>query len=272
MDDLCLPLREALTKWTSPALVMKLKTLERNYTLADLTYFTSMTNRHRLSDVEDLLKHGQDRWIIETPDFGVLIGAHDDLVRDFRDRWVREDFYLRGVQAKPALTTKHRHIPGVWSGECKFDFQNNSLTIGELKFVAVAASRTAIEDALDIGSAAAAPAISQPVPEIHSPPLVTAESVRSLTDEEVLTLLEDHARRVIERDAARLIAPGKISLMPIILRKMKQRYEQNETRETLAAEAAYLAEWIFSKVPSHQVPTAGSIKNAMRNNYRAPKA
>ncbi len=84
-------------------------------------------------------------------------------------------------------------------------------------------------------------------------------------------MLEDHARRVVEGPDAKLIAPGKISLMPIIKRKMLYRAEQGETRETLAAECRELADWIATKVPSHQVPAADTIENVLRNDYRPLK-
>jgi hypothetical protein len=101
---------------------------------------------------------------------------------------------------------------------------------------------------------------------------ITEKSSRELTDAEIFHLLEEHARRVCEGPDAVLFPAGKISLMPIIRRKMHYRHEMHLTRETLSAEADELAEWIALKVPSHQVPTVGAIRNAMRSFYRKPDA
>jgi hypothetical protein len=100
---------------------------------------------------------------------------------------------------------------------------------------------------------------------------ITAANVRDLTDNEVLVLLEDHARRVIEGPDAPLIAPGKISLLPIIRGKMQHRAERGELLPTLSAESRWLADWIASKLAWHQLPTSLTIGRALGGEYAVLK-
>jgi len=144
-----LSLIEALTQWTEPALVAKVKIRERHYSPANLAYFTSMTRRPRLSDEIELRQPGTYEWMIGTPDYGLLIAAHMDLVQEFRDRMTRSAFYLRGVQTRPILTTETQDIAGVWGAECSFEFAVGCLTVSNIRFAAVTVSRTPEADAGD---------------------------------------------------------------------------------------------------------------------------
>ncbi|WP_431266967.1 hypothetical protein [Dankookia sp. P2] len=56
----------------------------------------------------------------------------------------------------------------------------------------------------------------------------------------MLALLETHAERVIRSPDAKLIAPGKISLMPLVRGKMRHRAEVEELLPTLKEESAAL--------------------------------
>ena len=100
-----LSLLEALTHWTEPALVAKVKMRERDYSPADLAYFTSLTRRPRFSDESELRQLEVNEWMIGTPNYGLLISAHDELVQDFRDRMTRAEFYLRS----PPVGAIHSH-------------------------------------------------------------------------------------------------------------------------------------------------------------------
>jgi len=98
-------------------------------------------------------------------------------------------------------------------------------------------------------------------------------TVRELSDEDVLFLLEEHARRVTESKSYPVLDPGitKVTFMPLILRKMQARAAAGELLSTLAAEAAMLENWIQEKAPSYQTPTAGTIENSLRQEYRRLK-
>jgi hypothetical protein len=188
--------------------------------------------------------------------------AWEALEREFRPRLVAGEFQLAGVQMRPERCVDRVVIPGVWAADMKFDFCNNSLRIGDLRYVAVQATRG---PAPDLGLTAQS-AVHRILPPI------TEESVRDLGDDEVLLLLEEHARRVIEGPDGRLIAPGKISLLPIIRGKMRHRANRGELLLTLSAEALWLANWIASKVTLHQTPTASTIAKVLSSEYGTLKA
>ncbi|WP_431285591.1 hypothetical protein ACQW02_12645 [Humitalea sp. 24SJ18S-53] len=100
---------------------------------------------------------------------------------------------------------------------------------------------------------------------------ITAETVDLLSDDEVLVLLENHAMRVIHGDA-KLMPPGKISLMPIVAGKLRHRAEANALLDTLAAESLWLTTWIESKIQLHQTPSQGTISKVLGSEYKALKA
>lgn len=265
MDTHVITLKEALLRWTDPTLIEKVRVHEAGFTAHAMT---AVKHLPRFCTDEELATPSNDSWMSGRPNFKLLLAAHEQLERDFRDRVVRGEFHLRGVLTRPALTTGLRNIPGAWISEGHLDFIANCFSIADQRFVAVVASRDYREDL----AAELSANHQSPLPtDGRTVPPITDANIRSLSDDEVLLLLEDHARRVVESPDARLIAPGRISLMPILRRKMRHRHEHNESRETLAAEAQALADWIATKVPSHQVPTPDSIKNGLRSYYRPPK-
>jgi hypothetical protein len=184
--------------------------------------------------------------------------ARKALLQDFRSRLIRNEVKLAGVQTAPERLTMPTAIPGSWAADFRFDFEAGIIHCDEHRWVAVTAS---------LGSSKAEEVGAEQSSQPPEPVVIRADQVAILDDETILALLEEHARRVVEGPDAKLIAPGKISLMPIIQRKMRQRAEQKELLATLASEAAWLAEWIKTRASSHQVPTEGAIKNALRKDY-----
>lgn len=189
--------------------------------------------------------------------------AWTGLLLDFRRRVERGQVHLYGVQTKPDRQLEAAAIPGQWAADFAFDVLAGTIEFGEHRYVSVRASLTP-SDLAGASRNAEAPAGTAGSIE-HE---LRVEEIADLSDEVVLALLEEHARRVVEGPDAKLIPPGKISLMPILRRRMLHRAERGETRESLAAEAAELREWIAARVPSHQVPSANAIANALRNDYR----
>jgi hypothetical protein len=254
-----LSLRQALIQWSDPALVDAVRVWEKTRTTAELcgvdVTVTEDHERRRPSEPEP-----EPEPEIDGSSIALFKMARDRLERDFRNCLIRGAFFLQGIQTRPERTTEPRPIPGAWAGDCRFYFDRDHLWVDKFLFVAVTAFQT-------LPTACATAASGQrPIP------VITRGNVRNLTDEEVLLLLEEHARRVVESSDAKLITPGKISLMPIIRRRMLYRAERGMTRETLEAEAAELEEWIATKVPSHQVPKASTIENVLRSEYRPLKA
>jgi len=260
-----LPLAEAMIQWTDPALVQAVRAEEQRFTAYELGY---VVHRPKLSALHQLAKPNRDRWMIGQPDFTRLIQAWRDLERDFRARTVRGAFYLEGVQIAPEPTTRRQVIPSPWIAECDFDLLAGAVVFGSRKFAAVK-----VWPGSEPADDQAAAESTTPVQGTSTPtiPEITAQTVRQLTDEEILLLLEEHARRVIEGPNAKLIAPGKISLMPIVAGKMRRRAEQGELLPKISEESLWLAKWIASKVALHQVPTAGTIGKVLAAEYAVLK-
>jgi hypothetical protein len=200
------------------------------------------------------------------------------LMLDLKQRIARGAIYLVGVQVEPEERLEPERIPSVWATDYSINPANSTIAGRHRRWLTVRASDSPFDDVAD--SVSPAKAVEQapmantqrevaasPTPKREA---ITEANVYELTDEEVLVLLEDHARRVVGTPDAKLITPGKISLLPIIRRKMLHRHAVGEARETLGAEADALAKWIATKVPSHQAPTASTIEKGLRRDYKRP--
>jgi hypothetical protein len=251
-------LRVALLRWSDPVLIEAVRQAEAPFASDSLMAhgrFDLGGGASRTSpdddedDDEDDAEHARRR----------LSAAWERLRQDFRDRIQRGEIHLQGVQTAPERQSHPAPLNGLWAAEFSFDFPAGRIVVGPthpLRYAAVVASRTPFTSS---------DAVPQPSEAALS---ITPATVASLDDETILALLEEHAARVIATEDAKLIAPGKISLMPIIRRKMLHRAEQGEICLTLADEAKALAAWIETKVMSHQVPTVGRIENVLRGEYR----
>ena len=261
MDEptgISLPLSEGILAWTNPGLVERLRSSERKCTRSDLLGLTWP----RLVPDEELRVPQSTAWMSGgSTGVPALRQAWTAVENDARRRMRAGELFLSGVQVKRELTTVPQPIPGVWASELKFDLANDVVEFQRNRFTAVRISESAP------GSGTNAPAMS-----CSSLPPITPENMRDLSDQEVLLLLEEHARRVVETADAKLVAPGKVSVMPLIVRKMRSRAEAGKLASTLAEEAKVLADWIASKVPSHQVPAVGSVKNSVRSEYASLRA
>jgi hypothetical protein len=186
------------------------------------------------------------------------------ILLDFRERVQRNELHLLGVQTAPERHLHESLIPGQWDGDFRIDALASTIEVGPYRYVNV----VVLSGPPDLYG-----------PSVSESPTVAAEDralrpqdVVLLDDDTILALLEEHAKRVVESTDAKLIAPGKISVMPIIRRKMLWRFEAGEVAPRLVDEAKSLAAWIATKVPSHQVPTTGRIENALRDEYRSLSA
>ena len=247
-----LSLKKAIVEYCDPVFIGRVRIWERLQTTqelrdAELLFSDELQKRsdeYKGPSWDEYQSHTYREW-------------RKTLEKNFRQRIIDGVFVLYGIQTKPTRMTERSLIPGAWAADCRFNFRDDVLWVDKFVFHDVAA----------LPAPLANPASAPQAPSSVS--TITQEGVQHLTDEEVLLLLEDHARRVVEHPDAKLVEPGKISLMPIIRRKMLHRAEGSLTRETLAAEAAELAEWIATKVPSHHVPQASTIANVLRSEYRS---
>ena len=252
-----LPLSEAVLTWCAPQLVEEIRKHERRCSRHDLISW----RWPRLVPDAELRQPTGDDWMAGgSSSAPALRDAWANLENECRRLMRAGEIYLSGVPVKPELTTETQLIPAAWASELKFDLIADAILLPGRKFANVLASK---QPPVVIAGGLARPS--------GRLPLITPENLRELSDEEVFLIVEDHARRVVESPSANL-SPGKLSFMPIIIRKLRFRADHGELLETLAAEARALEAWIKGKVPSHQTPTVGTIENFIRIEYASKKA
>jgi hypothetical protein len=255
-----LPLREGLVRWCDKELVEAVRAAEKFFNEVELR------ERGRIN-----LGGGNRgmRQVVRNRDaihFGVKALNHtwECLLEDFRRRIEEGQLFLCGVQTLPKRYEVSEPIPSGWATDFEFDFFKNVVrVVMKYRYVAVLVSTTPPESVTP-----------EPPTDAGGPPTVnkiTPEMVSSLDDETILKLLEEHAKRVVENESE-MIHPRKVSLAPIIRRKMRQRANNGEIEASLAAEAKILSKWIAERVPSFQAPTPASLENALRVDYRTLKA
>ena len=267
MDDVetpeTLPLSDAILRWTDTALVEAVRAAERRYIPHQLNEFYRRAGgfRFRILVDSEVSEPGDQGWM-GRPSYEWLIAAWNDLERGFRKRLITS-IYLAGVQIKRVPQLEKRAIPQAWASAGEIDNSRGTVSMGDIKFAAVTATRNVLKvTEVDVSAAVAS----------NIMPPITEANVRALSDEEVLRLLEDHGRRVVEKDAGPLIQPSRVSFGPILLRRMRWRAESGELCGTLAAECAQLTEWLKTKISHHQIPTAKAAEEPLREAYRLLKA
>lgn len=249
-----LTLQAALMTWCNPKLVEQARRFQQPFTAAALELGgrpnlglarpnTGEIGYYRPESYEQKILHSEIAWRA--------------LLADWRRMLETGSVHLLGSQTVPEPRAGAMHINGDWAADLDFDFVNNTVSGLGQRYVAVQAWHGGLPQS-------AAPDPRGPI----ETDAITTESVRKLTDDEILFLLEDYARRVVEDPATRLTMPAKVSFMPIVLRKLRHRFSIGEAIETLAGEAEALEAWIREKAPSHQTPSAGSIENVIRGEYR----
>ncbi len=269
-----LPLKDAVLRWCDPALVAAVRDAERarlNHEL-DLFYLRFGNRWRRLTTRNEAAKPTGTSWMAGGTDYSELTAAWQALAASFQST-VAHGFLVHGTQTKPTLSSEPETIPAAWLSDAELEIGRSAIAIGNFRFANVTVLRA---PAIPIGAAddgteshrahAMMPATPGGIPPI------TAENYRDLSDDEVLLLLEEHARRVIRSPDAKLIAPGKISLMPIIKHKMIARADDGDILTSLAAESRFLAQWIADKVSHHQTPTEGTISKVLGKDYAIEKA
>ncbi len=278
-------LREAILTWCDPILVADIKNAERRLTYEDHAEMSLAL----LAERETLKKPDRfDR--TSSGDYAALRGAWDYLVRDLRDRIERRALFVEAVRLAPERGTAVEQINNHWAADMTFDVMRNTLSLGRDRFGSVRISATPIPVRSDSAPTQASSHIASQYGPAESatackagsyPPfsltadghyVVAPEDVAQLSDDTLLALLEEHARRVVGTPDARLISPGKVSFLPIILRKMMHRAERGELLPKLVDEGEYLAQWIASKVQHHHLPSAGTITKTLSKNYAVLKA
>jgi hypothetical protein len=269
-----LPLRQAILTWCKPDLVAAVRREEVRLT----EHEHAGLDLPLLCDVSELAVPHRDGWMAGHASHTALRGAWDRLFNDLRRKVEGGELFLEGVRLAPEHATTPEEISSSWAADMKFDLDRNTVQVGQARFGAITVStrpspwQTAVETPFAQSLAAPAPSRAARVANRDAPERLTVDQVASLSDDVILVLLEEHARRVIDTPDAKLIAPGKISLMPIIRRKMLKRANDGELLSTLAAEGLFLAEWIAGKVEHHQVPSQNTITKVLGREYGAARA
>ena len=258
-----LTLLRALLEWCDLRLVNSVRIAERGHTAGELSgYMRNIIGfpEPRLTPPDQWRQSPADDWMRGGPtNFTQLNLAWDALSRYFRAQIETGALYLEGVEVTGTYDAEPQALRGAFASEYEFDFNRNVLRIGKKRYTAVTVSRTPGVWAGIEGST------------IRPRHELTPGDVPDLTDEFILALLEEHAKRVVKSEAPNMFPPGKISLMPIIRRKMRWRAEHRQLLSSITAEAGMLESWIKAALPSHQTPTAATIKKVMGPEYEALK-
>jgi hypothetical protein len=151
-------------------------------------------------------------------------------------------------------------IRGAFASEFGFNFHENTVRFKGRRYVNVTLSQTPSPWApFEIGSAAPTR-------------ILTAINAEDLTTDQIVGVIEEHARRVIQDPEAKLMPPGKVSLIPLVRMKMQDRARRSELQSTLNGEAAWLAAWIAGKAEHWDTPKAKTIARSLGATYAMLKA
>lgn len=247
-----LPLREAVRRWCDPKLLAA-----GEATLHQVTRWCSQLPRGYAPDWV-----GAENRAYNTQATAYFQQQHESAARalllDFAQQIERGDINLAGVQVRPVPEHESSIIPGSWAAEFRFDWEVSAIDVLDRRYVSVRARHG------ECGGAPSATAAGQS----GSGPPMRIEDVASFDDDVILVVLEEHARLVVETPDAKLSAAVQYSLMPLIRRKLQHRARNGELLPGLGAEMAWLGAWIAEKAPSFHVPSAASIGNILRSDYR----
>ena len=266
MDNDKLFLRGALELWCEPAIVERVKSAERDLTEDDFLGRTPPLNRIeriQLTPPSERRPPNTARRVVEGLRFRQLDAAWDDLRRDLRDRITKQKIHLQGVQVAPERRVEPELIPSGWAADFVFDFARGAINVAKYRYTAVVCSLSSW-----IAAQPPAASISSTAAELKT---LRPEDVPDLDNDTLLLLLNEHLRRVIG-GGTKLIAPGKVSLVPLILGKMKARAANGELEATQAAESRWLHAWLKEAVPNWQTPGAATIAQKIKAEHKKLKA
>ncbi len=129
-----LTLAEALQQWCDARLVLQVMEWEPKCTASEVDSLRRihLTNRgfRRDATLTNVTTNPHMR----------LRAAWSDLEQDLCRRIEQGLIHLRGVRIAPDKRTDPEIIPGVWAAAFRFDFSRGMITIGDIRFSAVACS------------------------------------------------------------------------------------------------------------------------------------
>lgn len=256
------PIREALLQFCFEDRIEDVMKYEEHFTSQQLAEFgypnlggTSNRGEPKHPDV----KQTEFRRRLDAGWVGLLL--------DFRQRLERGKIVVSGVRTHPNPVTEHTVIPGQWATDFKIDALKNTIEFRMTRYVAIEVGEPECfaDDAVPAQNPVAVEAVSGRLPR------VTAENLRDLLDDEVLLLLNDHADRVIRSKDGMLVAPGKITLIPIARGKMRHRAKDEELLPTITEEAEWLSNWLDRQVEHYAIPSPKTIGKMLGKEYKLLK-
>ena len=260
-----LSLADALQRWCDDCLVQRVRDEECCHTEYEMENFSRIQLTSRAVRRQP---HRQD-WMVGR-DFTKLIAAWHDLESDFRQSIEKGRIHLRGVQLAPDRRTECEIIPRGWAADFLFDFRKGTIKAGPVRFGAIECSQVPWISAMATVDPVAAPTPA-PLSTAAWVKTLRPEDLPDLDDETVLALLNEHTDRVI-KNGSQLIGPGKVSLLPLILGKMKARAANGELEPKQADEFRWLAIWIREVAPEWHAYKASSIELKLSADYKRLKA
>lgn len=250
-----LGLIDAVRRWADSALIEKVIQHESACSEFEIASWIGP----RLVGYDALRRPTADDWMAGGMDFRRLDAAWRNLDHQFKSQIECGSLKISGIPVKDGGVGAREPIDGALAMSLRFDYRTNETTLSGRKFISLR-----VNDRLTGDSASS-----------ELPPgrwRLRVQDVADLDDDVILALLEEHADRVVASKDPHFIVPAKVSLMPLIVRKMEARQRAGELAPTLGGEASALERWIATAVRGYQTPKAASISNHISKIYGALKA
>lgn len=246
-----LALRDGILRWCDPTLIAAMQQTEAQAAAIGLpppqpSWFAGAT-----IDATEAWKSARSR---EAQIRASTVLAWRRLFADLRQRLERGELVVTGVQSRPCRGVDRQELPGPWAADFQFKAEEGAIEFDGQRYVAVRLGPR--------GSTH---------PPVQVVPSTAAMDVKQLDDETILRLLHENVERAVRNPNAKLLQPGKISLMPILERKMQDRAETKALLPTLKEESNWLEGWIKEKAPNVHTPTSKTIGNTLAAAYRSLK-
>lgn len=250
------PLLQGVIQWCDQCLIAKIVEAEMTFSFVDLERSSWPQISHESKrNLNDYGMRSSHEYLSEARGAYWLA-----LERDLKARLADERLHLEAVPVTEDMNQAAQAIRGAFAAEFYFDFKMNTVRFKQQKFVNATLSLMPSPWApLEIGTTP----LSRAAPALK---------VCDLSTDQILELIEEHARRVITDPEAKLMPPGKVSLIPLVRMKMQERALRDALEPTLKGETAWLAEWIADKAEHWDTPKAATIARSLGTTYAMLKA
>ncbi len=247
-----LRLLDAIVRWCDQDLIWRIRRKEMVFTLAERRHHELPSISREEPPAAALVEFGpQHRPRVAEQ----LHWLWDVAADDFKERLKARELFIRAVPITNLVPAESISIPVAWVPVLRVSVAEEVIGVGDQLYGDILVSDHPWPAPRFAGT------------DADPPPAVTLVDVPALSDEMVLMLLEEHAERVVRNDS-RMMDPRRISLTPIILRKLEHRAQRGEMLDGVHVEAQALHAWVKARLVSFQVPSPLSIENGIRAAYR----